>query len=140
MALAHDVQDYHVYRTSDNGIETQLDCINAGYVWKTPRWNFDSFGHALHSVFIIFTLNSWHKILFSAINARVSSPGLNAVEWSNTWAGLYFLCVVLSSLVLVLLFVGVVFSMYTFLNLTKSGERLTSLKQVRNRHAAECLR
>lgn len=62
---------------------------------------------------------------------RVSAEGLNAEAWNNTWAGVFFLCVILISLVLVLLLVGVVFSMYTFINLTKrSGRRLSSLKQV----------
>lgn len=65
-----------------------------------------------------------------AILRRLAEPGLNAVAWNNTWAGLYFLLVLLSSLVLALLFVGVVFSMYTFLNLTHRGRRMTSLKQV----------
>ena len=61
----------------------------------------------------------------------VSADGLNAEAWSNTWAALFFLCVILISLVLVLLVVGVVFSMHTFINLTKrSGRRLSSLKQV----------
>lgn len=70
--------------------------------------------------------------LFSALlPPRVSDEGLNAVEWNSTWAGLFFLCVLMISLVLVLLIFGVVFSMYTFLNLTKrSGRRLSSLKQV----------
>lgn len=61
----------------------------------------------------------------------VSAEGLNAKEWHNTWAAIFFLLVLLISLVLVLLLVGVVFSMYTFINLTKrSGQRLSSLKQV----------
>lgn len=59
-----------MYRTADNGIEREEDCRKAGYEWKTPRWNFDSFGEALHSVLIVFTFNDWHKILFSAVNAR----------------------------------------------------------------------
>lgn len=63
--------------------------------------------------------------------SRVSSEGLNAEQWNSAWAGLFFLCVLMISIVLVLLVVGVVFSMYTFLNLTKnSGQRLSSLKQV----------
>lgn len=37
----------------------------------------------------------------------------------------------MTSLVLVLLIVSVIFSMYTFLNLTGKGQRLSSLKQVR---------
>lgn len=68
---------------------------------------------------------------FVRVHGRLSSPGLNGVAWNNSWAGLYFLLVLLSSLVLAQLFVGVVFSMYTFLNLTQSGNRMTSLKQVR---------
>lgn len=61
----------------------------------------------------------------------MADEGLNGSEWNNTWAALFFLFVLLLSLVLVLLFVGMVFSMYTFINLTKrSGQRLSSLKQV----------
>lgn len=61
----------------------------------------------------------------------MSAEGLNAKAWNNTWAAIFFLCVLLISLVLVLLLVGMVFSMYTFTNLTKrSGRRLSSLKQV----------
>lgn len=106
-----------------------------------PVINNTSFGdhgtkQALNSILIMFTFNGWHKILFSAVNARVSSTGLNAVAWNSTWAGLFFLCVLLTSLVLVLMFVGVVFSMYTFLNLTQSHQRLASLKQVRLRCVA----
>lgn len=64
----------------------------------------------------------------------VSTEGLNAKKWHNTWASIFFLLVLLISLVLVLLLVGVVFSMYTFINLTKrSGQRLSSLKQVKSR-------
>lgn len=123
---------YYVYADGADGLGTREQCEAVqGYQWITPPWSFDSFGKALYSVVIIFTLDGWHEIAFSAMNARLSPPGLNAVAWNNTWASLYFLCVVLSSIVLMLLLVGVVFSMYSYLNVTERGERLTSLKQVR---------
>lgn len=65
---------------------------------------------------------------------RVAADGLNAAAWGNTWASLYFLLLILISLVLELLVIGVVYSMYTFINVTKrSGDRLASLKQVSGR-------
>lgn len=64
------MDDYYVYRTSENLIGGQEACEAALFEWKNPNWNFDSFGQALHSVLIIFTFNGWQKILFSAINAR----------------------------------------------------------------------
>ncbi|CAM9483745.1 unnamed protein product, partial [Ectocarpus fasciculatus] len=129
-AEAHGEEVFYVYRTSENGIEGQQECEAEGYEWGNATWNFDNFGNALQSVLIIFTYNGWQNIMFNAINARVADEGLNGSEWNNTWAALFFLLVLLFSLVLVLLFVGMVFSMYTFINLTKrSGQRLSSLKQ-----------
>eukprot|EP00903_Cladosiphon_okamuranus_P008160 g7859.t1 len=129
-AEAHGVTSFFVYRTEENGIEGQSECEAAGFEWKNAKWNFDHIGNALQSVLVIFTYNGWQGIMFHAINARVSAGGLNAEAWNNTWAAVFFLCVILISLVLVLLLVGVVFSMYTFINLTKrSGRRLSSLKQ-----------
>ncbi|CAM9843940.1 unnamed protein product [Ectocarpus sp. 6 AP-2014] len=129
-AEAHGEEVFYVYHTSENGIEGQQECEAEGYEWGNATWNFDNFGNALQSVLIIFTYDGWQNIMFNAINARVADEGLNGSEWNNTWAALFFLFVLLLSLVLVLLFVGMVFSMYTFINLTKrSGQRLSSLKQ-----------
>ncbi|CAB1107988.1 unnamed protein product [Ectocarpus sp. CCAP 1310/34] len=131
IAEAHGEEVFYVYHTSENGIEGQQECEAEGYEWGNATWNFDNFGNALQSVLIIFTYDGWQNIMFNAINARVADKGLNGSEWNNTWAALFFLFVFLLSLVLVLLFVGMVFSMYTFINLTKrSGQRLSSLKQV----------
>lgn len=129
-AAARGESNFFVYRTNGNGIEEQQDCENAGYQWKTTDYNFDTLVQAMYSVLVVFTFNGWHEIMFSAINARVSSAGLNAVAWHKTWASLYFLCLVFTSMVLNLLLVGVVFSMYSFLNLTDNRKRLASLKQV----------
>lgn len=70
MASAKSQDDYYVYRTGTYTIEGQSDCEAADFEWKTAAWNFDNFGQALRSVFIIFTFNGWQDILFSAINAR----------------------------------------------------------------------
>eukprot|EP00752_Nemacystus_decipiens_P004767 g4338.t2 len=129
-AEEHEQSVFYVYRTEENGMEGQSECEEAGLEWRNAEWNFDHIGNALQSVLVIFTYNGWQDILFHAINARVSADGLNAEAWHNTWAAVFFLCVILISLVLALLLVGVVFSMYTFTNLTKrSGRRLSSLKQ-----------
>lgn len=70
MAEANEVDVYHVYLTDGNGISGQTECEAAGYDWKNADWNFDNFGHALHSVLIIFSFNGWQEILFAAVNAR----------------------------------------------------------------------
>lgn len=69
-ATENGTEDYYVYRTEENGIQGQSECEAAGYEWKNPSWNFDSFGNALQSVLVIFTFNGWQKILFAAVNAR----------------------------------------------------------------------
>ncbi|CAM9119896.1 unnamed protein product [Discosporangium mesarthrocarpum] len=127
-AEANGKDDYYVYYdgTSFSG---QTECEEAGYEWKNAKWNFDTLGDALHSVFIIFTFNGWHHIMFSAVNARVRALGQNAQAWNNVSAGLFFLCVLLSFVILILLIIGVVHSTFMFLNYTRSGERLSSLKQ-----------
>ncbi|CAN0338312.1 unnamed protein product, partial [Hapterophycus canaliculatus] len=99
---------FYVYTTDDNGIETQAECEAQGFEWRNAAWNFDNFGNALQSVLIIFTYNGWQEIMFNAINASVSAEGLNAKKWHNTWAAMFFLFVLLISLVLMLLLVGVV--------------------------------
>lgn len=71
-ASTNSVEDYYVYYNETAGypVGGQGDCEDLEFEWKNPDWNFDSFGHALESVFIVFTFNGWQKIMFSAVNAR----------------------------------------------------------------------
>ncbi len=119
------------YRTYENylpRVKNEEECIAQGLQWIRPRNTFDNFGDSLWSVFIIFTMDFWHPILFNTITAS-QSPGGNSIFWGSLAGFLYFLFSILCFFILIYLFISVIYSTFTYINNTHGGKCLLSLKQ-----------
>ncbi len=122
------VNYYRTYSNYSPRIKDKEECIAQGLEWRMPQNTFDNLGASLWSVFIIFTMDFWHPIMFDTITAN-QSPGGNSIFWGDVAAFLYSLFAILCFVILIYLFVSVIYSTFTYINNTHGGKRLLSLKQ-----------
>ncbi len=122
------VSYYWTYSNYSPRIKDKEECIAQGLQWRIPRNTFDNFGESLWSVFIIFTMDFWHPIMFGTITAN-QSPGGNSIFGGDLAVFLYSLFAILCFVILIYLFVSVIYSTFTYINNTLGGKRLLSLKQ-----------
>ncbi len=119
---------FRTYTNYPPRIKDQEECISKGLDWVMPNNTFNNLGASLWSVFIIFTMDFWHPIMFDAISAN-QSPGGNSVFWGHLASFFYFLFAILCFIVLIYLFISVIYSTFTYLNSMHEGKHLLSLKQ-----------
>ncbi len=132
LADENGVSSYHTYTNYPPRIRDKAECIAKGFEWVKPQNTFDNLGESLWSVFIVFTMDYWHPIMFDTITAATNqslAAESNAIFRGNLATFLYFLFSILCFIILIYLFIAVIYSTFTYINNTHGGKRLLSLKQ-----------
>ena len=68
-------------------------CAALGGTWRNNKFNFDNFGEAMMSVFIISTGDNWQDIMYAAMDSV--GVGKAPIRDHSGWAVAYFILVVL---------------------------------------------
>ena len=78
---------------SQVSIKNKWDCLDYGGEWVNKDSNFDNFGSAIRSLFVLMTTDNWTDLLFSSI----SSTKYNQMprDQFKPLSILYYVCVLL---------------------------------------------
>jgi len=71
---------------------TKATCQAAGGVWRNARFNFDNFGAALLSTFMLHVGDDWQEIMWVAMDITGTGTGLQAN--ANQFSAFYFVATV----------------------------------------------
>lgn len=99
-----DISDF--YEISKSACEAQ------GAVWKRAYWNFDNIVESMVTLFVLSSLEGWPTLLGSSLDIGDSVNSGPIFNNSRMFLIFYFAFIVISSLLLINVFIGVIFFHY----------------------------
>lgn len=97
-----------LYECENPLLETENECIQAGFKWINSEANFDNILEAFLTLFVVSLLELWNEIMYACIDAR--DVGLSPKRDNNISASYYFIFFIfIVSFYFLKLFMGVLF-------------------------------